>query len=41
MQVDSDRGQFNWAWPLTDIRPFEKPIPARGMQGFWKWGFVF
>jgi hypothetical protein len=41
MQVDSDRGQFNWAWPLTDIKPFAKPIPARGMQGFWNWGFAF
>lgn len=37
MQVDSDRGQFNWAWPLTDIHPFEQPIPMRGMQGFWNW----
>jgi len=26
-----------WAWPLTDIRPCEPPIPARGAQGFWKW----
>lgn len=32
---DSDRGDFNWAWPLTDIQPFMPPIPARGMQGFW------
>jgi hypothetical protein len=37
MQVDSDRGQFNWAWPLTDIEPFAAPIPMRGLQGFWNW----
>jgi hypothetical protein len=24
-----------WAWPLTDIRPLEPVIPARGAQGFW------
>lgn len=34
---DSDRGDFNWAWPMTDIEPFEAPIPMRGMQGFWDW----
>lgn len=26
-----------WAWPLTDIRPCQPPIPARGAQGFWSW----
>lgn len=39
MQVDSDRGQFNWAWPLTDIKPFDEPVPMRGMQGFFDWPF--
>jgi hypothetical protein len=34
---DSDRGDFNWAWPLGDIRPFAAPVPARGYQGFWNW----
>jgi hypothetical protein len=34
---DSDRGDFNWAWPLTDIEPFLPPVPARGAQGFWDW----
>lgn len=34
---DSDRGEFNWAWPLTDIEPFAAPIPTRGLQGFWTW----
>jgi len=33
--ADSDRGVFNWAWPLTDIQHFEPPIPMRGAQGFW------
>lgn len=32
---DSDRGDFNWAWPLSDIKPFDAPIPMRGFQGFW------
>lgn len=34
---DSDRGIFNWAWPLANIQPFETPIPKRGFQGFWTW----
>jgi len=34
---DSDRGDFNWAWPLTEIQPFDAPVPARGFQGFWHW----
>jgi hypothetical protein len=32
--ADSDRGTFNYAWPLTDIRHFEPPMPMRGAQGF-------
>jgi protein gp37 len=35
--ADSDRGAFNFAWPLTDIKPFAAPIPMRGAQGFWQW----
>ncbi len=36
--ADSDRIDHHmWAWPLTDIRPFDAPIPMRGMQGFWTW----
>ena len=31
---DSDRGDFNFAWPLSDIRAFDAPIPMRGAQGF-------
>lgn len=37
MPMDSDRGEFNWAWPLTDIRAFPVPVPCRGLQGFWNW----
>jgi len=33
--ADSDRGAFNWAWPLTNIQHFEPPIPMRGAQGLW------
>lgn len=33
---DSDRIDHHvWAWPLTDIEPFEPPVPMRGFQGFW------
>jgi len=35
---DSDRLDHHmWAWPLTDLEPFEPPIPMRGAQGFWTW----
>lgn len=34
---DSDRGEFNWAWPLSDIVHFEPPVLQRGFQGFWNW----
>lgn len=37
-RTDSDCGDFNWAWPLGDLQPFEAPVPARGFQGFWNWG---
>ena len=32
---DSDRGVFNWAWPMDNVRRFAEPMPMRGMQGFW------
>lgn len=36
--ADSDRIDHHmWAWPLTDIQPFDAPVPCRGMQGFWSW----
>lgn len=35
---DSDRfDHTKWGWPLTEIEPLRPPVPARGMQGFWKW----
>jgi hypothetical protein len=34
---DSDRGLFNWAWPLIGIEKFDVPVPTRGQQGFWRW----
>jgi hypothetical protein len=35
---DSDRIDHQiWAWPLSDIQPFEPPVPMRGFQGFWQW----
>jgi hypothetical protein len=33
---DSDRGQFNFAWPFSDIKAFPAPIPVRGQQGFFE-----
>jgi hypothetical protein len=36
---DSDRAEStNWAWPLRNVQRLEPPEPARGAQGFWKWG---
>jgi len=35
---DSDRiDEHVWGWPLTDIQPFEPPVPCKGLQGFWTW----
>jgi hypothetical protein len=34
---DSDRGLFNWAWPLSSVEKFDVPVPVRGHQGFWRW----
>lgn len=34
---DSDRGDFNWAWPLSDVEVWEEPIRVPGGRGFWKW----
>lgn len=38
--ADSDRGNFNWAWPLTDIKLWDEPIHCRGLQGFWDFPFA-
>jgi hypothetical protein len=32
-----ERGLYNFAWPLTKIRPLDAPVPLRGVQGFWRW----
>ena len=33
---DSDRIDHHmWAWPLTDLQPFDEPVELRGLQGFW------
>lgn len=34
---DSDRGDFNWAWPMLDIEPFDAPVSCSGARGFWAW----
>jgi hypothetical protein len=34
---DSDRGLFNWAWPLTSVEKFDVPVHVGGRQGFWRW----
>jgi hypothetical protein len=34
---DSDRGLFNWAWPLTGVEKFDVPVHVGGRQGFWRW----
>ena len=34
--ADSDRVDHHmWAWPLTEIKTFDAPVPVRGAQGFW------
>lgn len=36
--ADSDRVDHSmWGWPLSDIKRFDMPVPARGAQGFWRW----
>ncbi len=37
---DSDRlAHHMYGWPLSDIQPFDAPIPVAGLQGFWNWPF--
>lgn len=36
--ADSDRLEHcRWAWPMTEILPWERPVRARGNRGFWQW----
>ena len=32
-----DWSSGRWAWRLSNLRVLVKPIPYRGMQGFWEW----
>jgi hypothetical protein len=33
----ADHDAYNWAWPLSEISPWDEPIRQPGAQGFWKW----
>jgi hypothetical protein len=33
----ADESAYNWAWPLSDIKAFDAPVPMRGALGFWNW----
>lgn len=36
--ADSDRIDHSlYGWPMTDPKPFARPIPSAGAQGFWNW----
>lgn len=42
---DDDRVAGDWsagryAWPLSKVRPYDTPIPAKGKQGWWKHNFT-
>ena len=37
--ADSDRGTFNWAWPMTKIEQWHEPVTVAGRPGFWQWPF--
>lgn len=26
-----------WGWPMLDVFRWDRPVPARGTQGFWTW----
>lgn len=39
LMQDSDRGLFNSAWPCTDVKRWQEPVPCRGLRGFWDWPF--
>ncbi|MCW5705461.1 MAG: ASCH domain-containing protein [Bradyrhizobium sp.] len=37
---DSDRVEHsNWAWPVSEVEPFEPIVPIKGHQGFWNWPY--
>lgn len=39
-RVLGDYSPGRFAWVLRNPIMFEKPIPARGQQGWWEWPFV-
>ena len=39
-QKELDFGDYTpgrFAWLLTDVQPFQEPVPARGALGLWDW----
>lgn len=30
-------GCYNWGWPMLQVERWDRSIPARGKQGFWRW----
>lgn len=35
---DSGRvDEHMWAWPMEAVERWDAPVPARGLQGFWRW----
>jgi hypothetical protein len=32
-----DYAHSRWAWLLADVKPLEKPVPAKGTLGLWEW----
>lgn len=37
MDPFGDYSPGRWAWLLTDVRPLDPPVPAKGKQGWWEW----
>lgn len=36
-RVFGDFSDGRFAWKLENVRLFDEPIPAKGMQGLWEW----
>jgi hypothetical protein len=36
-ELVGDWSDGRYAWKLENIRVFDEPIPAKGMQGLWSW----
>jgi len=40
-EIEKALGDFSpgrYAWRLTDVIEYQKPIPTKGRQGLWNWG---